>query len=180
MSESVKISNNTLPADCSRVSPVAVLTKYAPLVKSRALAFMCPELELDDIIQEGNIGLFTASLRYDSRIASFATFARKCIDSAIIDYLRRSRKLSHIPNDLFVDINGLELADSAPNPEISVSEKEEYEGYVERAITLLSKFEYSVFEGLLQGLSHKEIAQSLCVDIKAVRNAVQRIRAKIK
>lgn len=172
-------SNDNSPANGLPVSPVAVLTKYAPLVKSRAVYFSGPDLELEDMIQEGNIGLLTAALKYDSSIASFATFARRCIDSAIIDYLRKARKISHIPNDLLVDINGIEVADSAPDPAHSVSVKDEYRSFLEKAGSVLSSFEYSVFSGMLQGLSSGEIAGNLGVDIKSVRNAVQRIRVKL-
>jgi DNA-directed RNA polymerase specialized sigma24 family protein len=45
---------------------------------------------------------------------------------------------------------------------------------------VLSVFEYSVFSGLLRGDSQAEIAAQNGVELKAVRNAVQRIRTKLK
>ena len=101
MSESVKNSNNNLPADCSRVSPVAVLTKYAPLVKSRALAFMCPELELDDIIQEGNLGLMKSIEKFNYekgyKLSTYATWwIRQAISRAIADQSRTIRIPVHM------------------------------------------------------------------------------------
>ena len=172
--------NNNLPTEGLELSPVEALTKYAPLVKSRAMSFIGPDLELDDIIQEGNIGLLTAALKYDGSIASFATFARRCIDSSIIDYLRKSRKISQIPNDLLVDISDIEVADSAPDPEYSVSKKDEYDLFLKKAGSVLSKFEYSVFSYMLHGLSAGEISERLNLDLKSGRNAVQRIRLKLK
>lgn len=180
MNGNVNNSNIALPDNGVSVSPVSVLTKYAPLVKSRAMYFKSPNLELDDIIQEGNIGLFTASLRYNSKVATFATFARKCIDSAIIDYLRKNQKLSSVPNELLVDIDELEIADVAFSPEVFMSQKEEYKIFVCKAKSALSDFEYSVFSLLLQGLSQGEMSEKIGVDIKVIRNAVQRIRTKLK
>ena len=72
-----------------KLTPLSVLVDYAPLVKSRALLFLSSGCELEDLIQEGSIGLYSASLTYNCELSAFGTFARRCIDSAIIDYLRR-------------------------------------------------------------------------------------------
>ena len=111
LEHSKNTSKNASRNEIKGLSTVAVLTKYAPLVKSRAISFCVPGLELDDLIQEGNIGLLSATQSYDGRTSVFATFARKCIDSAIIDYLRRQRKVSTIPGELIVDIDGIEVED---------------------------------------------------------------------
>ena len=161
-------------------SLVAVLTKYAPLVKSRALSFLCYGCELDDLVQEGNIGLLTAVAKYNSGLSAFTTFARKCIDSAIIDYLRKHRKISGIPEGMLVDINGIEVADTSPDPEYSVYIKDEYRHMVDKAGTVLSGYEFAVFSDMLRGYSFKEIAVRNSCGIKSVRNAVQRIRAKLQ
>ncbi len=165
--------------DCG-FSPVTVLSDYAPLVKSRALLFSTDGCELDDLIQEGNIGLLLATVKYDSSRSAFSTFARKCIDASIIDCLRKNNKITRIPSQLLVDINDYEIPDSSHSPEHLVTVKEEYSQMLSKAKTSLSEFEYSVFGGLLRGDSHAEIAEKNGVEIKAVRNAVQRIRTKFK
>ncbi len=159
---------------------VTILSDYAPLVKSRALIFASDFCELDDLIQEGNIGLLSAVSSYKSDLSAFSTFARRCIDAAIIDYLRKNQKSSRIPSQLLVDIDDIDIPDSSPDPLHSVSVKEEYSQMLEKAENCLSDFEYSVFLGLLRGDSHAEIAEKNGVEIKAVRNAVQRIRVKLK
>lgn len=164
-------------------SLMSVLADYAPLVKSRALFFMSEGVELEDLIQEGNIGLLSATYKFDESLSAFSTFARKCIDSAIIDYLRKNNRKSVIPTEKLVhpeDENGFDIPDSSPNPEHEILVKEEYNEILEKAKTKLSELEYSVFGGLVRGDSHAEIAAQNGVEIKAVRNAVQRIRAKLK
>ena len=159
---------------------ISLLTKYAPLVKSRALSFLRYGCELEDLIQEGNIGLLSAATKYKSELSAFTTFAKKCIDSSIIDYLRKNHKISSIPNELLVDLNEIDVADNSQSPEYSVSVKEEYRNLLEKASSVLSKFEYSVFSDMISGFSLKEIALRNNCDAKVIHNAVQRIRAKLK
>ncbi len=161
-------------------SLVKVLSEYAPLVKSRASSFCFDGCELDDLIQEGNIGLILAYFKYNSELSSFSTFARKCIDSAIIDYLRKNNRLTSVPKKLLVDISEIEVADSAPSPEHYVFVSDEYNNLVTKAETTLSKFEFSVFSDIINGFSVAEIADKNEVAVKSIRNAVNRIRAKLK
>ncbi len=161
-------------------STVEILTKYAPLVKSRALKFLTNNGELDDLIQEGSIGLLSASRRYDGELSAFTTFARKCIDASIIDYLRKSSKLSRIPESMLVDISDVQIADLSVDPEHAVSMKDEYMLTLEKASNSLSGLESVVFSDLLHGFSIEEIAERNGMKVKSVNNAIQRIRTKLK
>ena len=172
--------NNGHKLNGGTVSSVSALTGYASLVKSRALSFSACGCEVEDLVQEGNIGLLTAAATYNGELSSFSTFARRCIDAAIIDYLRKTHKMSDVPKSMLVDINGLEVADSAPDIEYSLLMKEEYALTVNKAGELLSDFEYSVFSDLIRGYSQKEISEKNGASVKSVQNAVQRIRAKLK
>lgn len=177
---SQKNKENRLLSSGDNVAVLSMLTKYAPLVKSRASYFLTSECELEDLIQEGNIGLLIASANYNSELSAFTTFARKCIDSAIIDYLRKTHKISSVPSELLVDISDIEVADSSQSLEHSVSLKDEYASLLKNADSVLSDFEHSVFSDMLCGLSFSEISQKHNCGIKSVHNAVQRIRAKLK
>jgi DNA-directed RNA polymerase specialized sigma24 family protein len=85
-----------------------------------------------------------------------------------------------VPGELLVDINDVEVADLHSDLEHSVSVKEEYQHFLAKALEILSTFEHSVFLMMLRGYSSVEIAAIRGVDIKSVRNAVQRIRTKLK
>ncbi len=177
----LELSKQNLENSVNNASAVvAILSDYAPLVKARALLFTSDICELEDLIQEGNIGLLSAASSYNNNLSAFSTFARRCIDASIIDYLRKNQKSSRVPQQLLVDINDFDIPDSSLNPEQTVAVKEEYSNMLSDAEVKLSGLEYSVFVGLLRGDSHAEIAEKNSVEIKAVRNAVQRIRAKLK
>ena len=70
-----------------------LMTRYAPLVKRIAYHMMGrlpSNVQLDDMVQAGMIGLFEALKGYDmSRGASFETYARIRIRGAMIDEVRR-------------------------------------------------------------------------------------------
>ena len=71
----------------------ALMTEHAPLVKRIAYHMMGrlpANVQLDDMVQAGMIGLFEALKAYDeSRGASFETYARIRIQGAMIDEVRR-------------------------------------------------------------------------------------------
>ena len=70
-----------------------LMTQYAPLVKRIAFHMMGrlpSNVQLDDMVQAGMIGLFEALKGYDmSRGASFETYARIRIRGAMLDEVRR-------------------------------------------------------------------------------------------
>lgn len=70
-----------------------LMTRYAPLVKRIAYHMMGrlpSNVQLDDMVQAGMIGLFEALKGYDmSRGASFETYARIRIRGAMLDEVRR-------------------------------------------------------------------------------------------
>lgn len=164
----------------SHRSAVSVLKEYAPLVRSRACHFASSSNETEDLIQEGNIGLFSAYMNYDSSLSSFGTFAKRCIDAAMIDCLRKTHKLSSVPEDMKVDISGLEVADASPDPAHFVLVKDEYERYMVKARSVLSCLEYKVFSDMLRGYTAAETAKDNGISVKSVTNAISRIRAKLK
>ncbi|MBX8501103.1 RNA polymerase sigma factor FliA [Pseudomonas lijiangensis] len=69
-----------------------LLKQYLPLVRRQALGLktrLPANIELDDLIQAGSIGLLDAMTRYDVDIgATFGTFASQRIRGAMIDELR--------------------------------------------------------------------------------------------
>ena len=72
----------------------ALVTQYAPLVKRIAYHLMNrlpPNVQADDLIQAGMIGLLEASRNYDpSQGASFETYAGIRVRGAMLDEIRRS------------------------------------------------------------------------------------------
>lgn len=139
-----------------------LMTEYAPFVKRIAyhmITRLPSNVQLEDIVQTGMIGLFEALKAYDvSKGASFETYARIRIQGAMIDEVRRcdwtprsvykkSRQISEairtIENEKGRDANDAEIAE---NLQISL---EEYHAMVKDAAgcQLLSYEDISAFGG---------------------------------
>jgi RNA polymerase sigma factor for flagellar operon FliA len=76
----------------SRPEPADLLKEYAPLVRRLALQLIAKlpaNVDLDDLIQSGMIGLLDAGTRYqDDQGAKFETYASQRIRGAMLDELR--------------------------------------------------------------------------------------------
>ncbi|MGE0311035.1 MAG: RNA polymerase sigma factor FliA [Lautropia sp.] len=72
----------------------ATIRQYAPMVRrvaSQLIARLPANVDIDDLIQAGMIGLLDASTRYDSsQGAQFETFAMQRVRGAMLDELRAS------------------------------------------------------------------------------------------
>lgn len=166
----------------------ALLVKYTPLVKARVSAFRVAGLEQEDLVQEGMLGLLGAIRVFDSRQASFSTFARLCVDRMLITAVRASKRQKQIPQNQLVDIGAADdhnLSDKLSssdmqNPEAIVIAQEEAERFRQKASKSLSQMEYQVLCAYLADSNYEEIARRLEMSAKSVDNALQRIRHKLR
>lgn len=165
----------------------AVLNRYTPLVRSRAAHFAVGA-DVDDMVQEGFIGLYGAIGVYDSEKSAFPTFARLCIDRMMITVIRAKGRKKNIPSDLVINIDSAEL-DTAnhklscfefQNPENICIATDEFERFKHDAGKTLSKMEYDVFRSVLFGESITQISRRFGLSLKSVDNALQRIRRKLR
>ena len=170
--------------------------KYRPLIITTATRLFgyCKNtgLELNDLIQEGMLGLNLAMNSFDEeRDASFYTYAKMCIERKIITQIVASRRLKHkVLNDSLslesTDENNTDyvfdksLTDNSYNPEEILFNTEDEKDLVKEVSKVLTNFEVQVFELKINGFDYKEIAEILDKDIKAIDNALQRIKFKIK
>lgn len=159
--------------------------RYLPLVRSRAARFAGDVLDAEDLEQEGLLGLLSAARRF--RVggkASFGTYADVCVRNRMITSLRQAVRQTGGGGQP-VSLNAGEAAESfhAPaggNPEELAVRTEAYEALVRRIASALSRREKQVLLLYLRGLSYAQIAKSLGLTEKAVDNALQRARAKLK
>lgn len=170
--------------------------KYRPLINATANRLYCycknTGLEINDLIQEGMLGLNLAMTSFDNeKETSFYTYAKKCIERKIISLVVSARRLKHkILNDsLSLEINDessqsyvyeKNLEDNSYNPEEILLNSESTEELINEVSSQLTDFEIQVFELKLNGFEYREIAEILDKDIKSIDNALQRIKAKIK
>ena len=90
------------------------VSKYAPLVKRIAYHLMAklpPSVQIDDLIQNGMLGLLDAIRRYEDGLgAQFETYAAQRIRGAMLDGLREN---DWLPRGMRRDMRRIEAAISA-------------------------------------------------------------------
>lgn len=169
-----------------------LLKKYGYLVKREVRTVYLIGAEMDDLSQEGMIGLFKAIRDYKpDRDASFSTFAALCIRRQIQNAITNSNRKKHGPLNSYVSLYMNSEQDdqfmleerlaenNTAEPEAVVIAREQQEDRAARIARELSKLEQQVLTLYLQGLSYEVIAEKLGKTEKAVDNALQRIRGKL-
>lgn len=156
----------------------AVLAEhFMPALKAMVSSLSVPEAEKEDLIQEGLVGLYKAVRLYDPSLSSFATFARLCMRSGILDGLRKYRKISE--NADLAELEDSLPADPQLSPEHVLMGKEEVRLLLQKIDRSLSILERRIFALRLQGKSASEIASLLGKDKKSVENTLYRVRKKL-
>ncbi|MEG1012058.1 MAG: sigma-70 family RNA polymerase sigma factor [Ruthenibacterium sp.] len=159
----------------------AMITKFMPIIRRAAGRCACPGLEYDDLVQEGIIALFHAIGAYsEQRGAAFATYAQTCIENAAVSAVRAATRQKHTPLNTFVPLNEADRADAVRTPEDLLLASERYSDAMQDIATRLSPLERQVLAAFLDGKSYATIAKQLGLSVKAVGNALQRVRAKLR
>lgn len=168
--------------------------KYTPLVEMKAKkyyeAVQNKGYELNDLIQEGMIGLSSAIKDYqDNKDVKFITFASVCIDRQLSNFIRNINRQKHqiLNGSISIDAktpSGRTLLDilndnSNPNPEESFVFLEEQEEIKDKVKQFLTKREREVFDLRYEGFTYQEIALLLNISVKSVDGAISRIKQKI-
>lgn len=165
-------------------SAFTVLTdRYIGLIRSITSRYRVAGLEPEDLTQEGLMGLLCAvkSFKEDGG-ASFRTYASLCINRRLVSLLKRSESgRSKALNDyVSIDDEGCEAMSAGESPEDMYIGKESLSTLISAVTKLLSQKERQVFGLYLAGESYAEISRTLGMNAKAVDNAMQRIRRKLR
>lgn len=133
---------------------------------------------LDDLIQEGMFGLLSAVRTYSvGGSASFKTYAGVCIRNRMTS-VYRALNCDDVGGN--VSLTDEDLPDFGANPEDMVIANERWQSLSAFMSQELSEFEKNVMGLYISGNSYSEIAEILSSHTKAVDNALQRIRRKLK
>lgn len=168
--------------------------KYKPLIInfSNKMYKYCHNkgLEINDLIQEGMLGLNLALKNYNQdKEASFYTYAKKCIERKIISLVISTCRLKHkaLNDSISFEIKLNEddtfeklIEDNSYNPEEMIINLERENEIIEKAHTILTDLERQVFDLKISGFNYKEIATILDKSPKTIDNAIQRLKSKIK
>jgi RNA polymerase sporulation-specific sigma factor len=166
----------------------ALAGRYVRLVRVCARPYFLAGGDSEDLIQEGMLGLLSAIREYDSsKGARFKTYAEVCINNRIQSAIRSALRKKHAPLNEGVSLDEV-LSDESQSlgaqyfqrsPEEQVLARESEKEFMSVYSQCLSKLETQILGLYLDGLSYQEMAVATGRDVKAVDNAVQRIRRKL-
>ena len=169
-----------------------LLEKYNDIVNMKANKFFIIGAEKEDMVQEGMIGLYKAIKSFDTeKQNSFKSFANMCIERQLITAIKTSNRQKHIPLNSSFSLNTsaynendetsiMEILDTklVEDPLETITKKEYFADVESKIDKNLSDFERQVLNFYIQGDSYINIANKLASPVKAIDNAIQRIRKK--
>ena len=141
--------------------------RYKDLVTKISRGYFIVGGDIEDLIQEGMIGLYKAIKGFSpQKDASFKTFATICIKHQIQTAIKRASANKNKPLSSAVSLQSFD----------KTSENMDY-----LPLELgLSDFEIKILKQYLQGYSYKEIASHLNISQKSIDNALSRIKSKLR
>ena len=171
-----------------------IFARYKDLVTKISRGYFIVGGDLEDLVQEGMIGLYKAIKGYSGhKETTFKTFAIICIKHQIQTAIKRANtnknKLlsSAISFQSFQDGKSSENIDFLPielvsdtTPAEKVIDKENYQNLKQTIKSCLSEMEYKVLQLYLKGYSYKEISNVLGINSKSIDNSLTRIKTKFR
>ena len=176
---------------CNEDANEILLYKYRPLIVSTAqklFKYCTGGVDLNDLIQEGMLGLNDAINSFrDDKEANFGTYARLCIERRIYSLAKSTRTYKNkILNESFSleDEEDLTidrfLMDNSTNPDSMISDNDYQNNIITKLEEQLTSLEKQFLELKKNDFNYKEIADILDKEPKAIDNALQRIKTKLK
>ncbi len=172
-----------LAANGDDESMALLISKVMPVAKAKASKHGSPRLSADDLVQEGMLGFLDAVKSFKSeKGVPFKAYAEICINNRIVSAVRANfnHKNAALTNAVSIEEETDSLLSRCDDPANIVSDKYSSEQIKNLIDSGLSDFEKQVIELRLHDKSYAQIALSLDCSEKAVDNALQRIRKKIR
>ena len=158
-----------------------IVMRLMPLVRQKAAKYKSTQLETDDLLQEGLIGLLSAVKGFSCESQKpFLPYAATSVQNSMVSALRKSLGARSVKS---ADVVPLE-EDFMEAPTLSLEEQQDLREDCERlwnlVMTRLSKTEKQALHLFLCGYSYAEVAEKMQISEKSVDNALQRVRTKLK
>lgn len=180
----------SLAVSGDRAAEELLVTRYHRVVRTCARPFFLAGGDSEDLTQEGMLGLIKAVREFDAeKEASFRTFAEVCIRNRLYSALRASAREKHQALNQSVSLDTPDFDSNSytsgtsnlaqRDPEDSLIDREHTAALLSGVRKQLSEFEAKILGYYLDGLSCREIAETVGRTPKSVDNAVQRIRRKV-
>lgn len=157
-----------------------LISRYTRIIRIKAAKMKKygnnSDIELEDLISEGFLGLLSAIRYYNSQRGSFNSFANTCIANRIKSAVMNTNTTVSIDYDYDFE----QLEDEQISTEDLIIDKEENIELSDKLANILSETENSVLELYLKQCSYSKIAKTLNISEKSVDNALQRARQKLR
>ncbi len=172
-----------------------LIDRYRGFVRCKVRSYFLAGADRDDVMQEGMIGLYKAIRDYDpARQSSFRSFAELCITRQLITAIKSATRQKHSPLNSYVSLSRSTSAEGEGDRVLEdiLAAKEvcdpadivigawETDTICRGFMQVLSPFETDVLRLYVQGKSYQEVAETLGRHVKAVDNALQRIKRKVE
>ncbi len=145
-----------------------VMDQFGGLVWSLARRSCYNPADAEDATQEIFLDIWKSALRYDESKGSETLFVAMIARRRLIDRIRRQGREPHMED---IDAPGFELASSTADEGETHSEA----ALAAKAVATLKPAQQKVLElGLLQGLSHSEIADLTGMPLGTVKTQMRR------
>jgi RNA polymerase sigma-H factor len=173
----------------------ALLMRYRNFARSKARSYFLVGADKEDIVQEAMIGLYKAVRDFSAeKETSFRAFAEVCVTRQIITAIKMATRQKHIPLNTYVSLSKPLVTEEEPDrslmdvlqttqvtdPAELVISSEELRSMKMAFAEILSDFEIDVLHLYVEGKSYQEVSQLLGRQVKAVDNALQRIKRKVE
>ncbi len=161
----------------------AIFEMYKGNVIGIAKHFDVAGEDLEDLVQEGSLGLYKAILSYDSaKNDNFLAYSNILIKRQILNALKSSQSKKNFElNNSVPIIDEYTLADeSITSPDDLLLGSEEARQIESKIRGALSSLEYSVYRLFVDGYNYIDIANILGKSAKSVDNALSRAKSKVK
>lgn len=164
-----------------------LINRYRSMSVALARSYFLNDGDVDDLIQEGLIGVFKAIETFDGS-SVFKTYVYSCIKNRILTAVKKSGRKKNLPLNNYISLSGLcdgdmdksyLFIDNTADPEATYLKKETEKEFINKFSNLLSKLEIEVFKLYLQGYSYTYIAEKINKNNKTIDNALQRVKQKL-
>ena len=169
-----------------------LLSNYKPLVNKIARSYFLTGGDIEDLVQEGMIGLYKAIKTFKKgKTASFMTYAGTCVKNQIQTAVRIASSEKNMVLSTALPIDSKESFDDEeeeieivlpsplPKPDEKIENKENFAQITKQIVKSLSPLEHKILISYLKGFNYSEIAQQNNISKKSVDNALSRIKNKL-
>lgn len=182
MNDFKAISDEQLIESGERFEIIAteLIVRYKKMVEAKASKYACEFVERDDLIQEGMLGLLSAISHYNKdKKTAFSTFASRCVENRMINAVKKVSPYAYMTKSIETETDDANI-DTQMSPEEILVLKEQAKAMSEKIKNHLSSLETEILNMFLNGYTYEQIAKRKSITLKAVDNALQRARRKLK